>query len=245
MKRRYIAGLILVPVIIIGIINFKNVVIEVQDATVYAKQKAQEVFAKQDKKWENNEEPSKKVHLRSVKPDIPLDEILKGKNIDNKDSFNIFIDLDKRTLYFKYNEEILKQYVISAGKKSDKGKKEMEGDYKTPVGNFFVCGKELYNPSKTYLGSRWMMLSYPGLEAAEEGLEKGMITKDQYNMIKKSYQDKTIPPQTTKLGSYIGIHGGATPDYPKDWTAGCIGMYNQDVEEIYKYVKNGTRVVIQ
>ncbi|HOV25054.1 MAG TPA: L,D-transpeptidase [Pseudobacteroides sp.] len=244
MKKRYIAAVILAIAVFIVIINLKDVR-EVKDATVYAKQKAQEFFVKEDKKWENNEEPSKKVHLRSVKPDIPLDEILKGKNIDNKDGFNIFIDLDKRTLYFKYNEEILKQYVISAGKKTDEGKKETEGDYKTPVGNFYICGKEVYNPPKTYLGSRWMMLSYPGLEAAEEGLEKGMISQEQYNLIKKSYQDKTIPPQTTKLGSYIGIHGGAIPDYPKDWTAGCIGMYNQDIEEIYAYVENGTKVVIR
>ncbi len=245
MRKGYIALLFLIPVITVGMINLKNVVRGVEDVTVSAKNKVESVFAKPDNEWKNNEEPSNKAHLRSVKPDVPLDELLKGKNIDNKDSFNIFIDLEKRTLFFKYNEEIIKQYVISAGKKSEEGQKEKEGDYKTPVGNFFICQKEVYNPPKTYLGSRWMMLSYPGLEAAEEGLKKEMITKDVYNTIKESYQDKTMPPQTTKLGSYIGIHGGARPDYPRDWTAGCIGMYNQDVEEIYKYVKNGTRVVIQ
>jgi lipoprotein-anchoring transpeptidase ErfK/SrfK len=245
MRKYYIVLLILIPLITIAAINLKFVSRKVENATVYAKNKVISVFQDQDNEVKNNEVPSDKVHLRSVKPDIPLADILKSKNISVKDDFNIFIDLANRTLYLKYKEEIIKQYTISAGKKSKDGQKEKEGDYKTPVGDFYICQKEVYNPSKTYLGSRWMMLSYPGLEAAEAGLENEMITKDEYDLIKRSYKDKVMPPQTTKLGSYIGIHGGAAPNYQRDWTAGCIGMYNQDVEEIYSCVKNGTKVVIR
>jgi lipoprotein-anchoring transpeptidase ErfK/SrfK len=46
------------------------------------------------------------------------------------------------------------------------------------------------------------------------------------------------------LGSTIGIHGGAREGLPKDWTAGCIGMYDEDVEEIFEYIDKGTSVVI-
>ncbi|HEY9061184.1 MAG TPA: L,D-transpeptidase [Pseudobacteroides sp.] len=245
MKKYFIGLLVLIPLITITAVNFKFMSTKLEDATVYAKNKVTSAFQAPDREWKNNEVASDKVHLRSVKPDMQLDEILRSKNIDDKGNFSILIDLDSRTLYLKYKEEVIKQYAVSAGKRSKDGKKEKEGDYKTPIGVFYICQKEVYDPPKTYLGSRWMMLSYPGLEAAEEGLEKKMISKDDYNKIKESYSDKVMPPQTTKLGSYIGIHGGATPDYPRDWTAGCIGMYNQDVEEIYKYVKNGTTVIIR
>lgn len=192
-----------------------------------------------------NSEPSDKFHNRFVEPDIPLSQIMSDKELKADNKVNIFVDLKTRTLHFKYGEETLKKYSISAGTKTNHGDKEKEGDYRTPRGNFYICSKNIYSPPKGYIGSRWMLLSYPNIEAAERGLSSGLIDESTYNKVKSANLNKRTPPQDTILGSAIGIHGGARPNLSKDWTAGCIGMYNQDVEEIFEFVKIGTIVYIE
>lgn len=192
-----------------------------------------------------NSEPSDKFHNRFVEPDIPLSQIMSDKKFKVDNKVNIFVDLKTRTLHFKYGEETLKKYSISAGKKTNLGDKETEGDYRTPRGNFYICSKKTYYPPKGYIGTRWMLLSYPNIAAAERGLCSGLIDKSTYNKVKSANLNKRTPPQDTILGSAIGIHGGARPNLSKDWTAGCIGMYNQDVEEIFEFVKIGTIVNIK
>lgn len=193
----------------------------------------------------NNPKPSNTFHLRCVKPDTALDEIIKAKGLKKSEEFNIYIDVPKRTLYLKWKDEVLKEYVIACGSKTPLGSKQIEGDYKTPCGEFFICEKKEYDPPKNYLGSRWMMLSYPDSEAADRGLRSNLISEEISKKIKRAISNKKTPPQDTKLGSYVGIHGGAKENFPKDWTAGCIGMYDRDVEEIYRYLKVGSKVVIR
>jgi lipoprotein-anchoring transpeptidase ErfK/SrfK len=188
--------------------------------------------------------PSEVFHLRGVSPDIPLKEILHSKALA-ANSYWLQVKLDTRTLYFKDGDEILKQYRISAGKQTNQGDKEKEGDYRTPKGKFYICSKDAFLKSQGYLGTRWMLLSYPGLEAAERGLKHKIITQKVYDAIVLSISHKNVPPQDTPLGSAVGIHGGGNPALPKDWTAGCIGMYDQDIEEIYEFVKPGTLVIIE
>jgi len=197
-----------------------------------------------DQRYESSK-PSDTHHIRSVNPDISLEEIIRHRGIKPGDDFNVHVDLASRTLQFRHGSDTLKEYRIAGGSKTGLGDKEKEGDYRTPRGEFFVCSKEVYNPSKIYLGSRWMLLSYPGIEAAERGLESKLIDEKTFNRIKSSIGAKKTPPQDTPLGSAVGIHGGAQPKYPRDWTAGCIGMYDQDVEEIFKCIKVGTKVVIE
>ncbi|MFZ5986119.1 MAG: L,D-transpeptidase family protein [Bacillota bacterium] len=189
--------------------------------------------------------PSERFHRRSVSPDIPLSEIMSSRDLKADDNINIHIDIETRTLFLKYKDETLKKYRIAAGSMTDKGNKQREGDYRTPRGSFYICTKDIYSPPKGYLGSRWMLLSYPDTSAAERGLASEMISQDVYNEIIEANKKMEIPPQNTLLGSAIGIHGGARPDLSKDWTAGCIGVYNQDVEEIFEFVKVGTKVVIE
>lgn len=194
--------------------------------------------------YENNK-PSDIYHHRNIDPDIPLSQIMSDKGYSADKNVNIYVDLQTRTLFFKYCDETLKKYKISAGTKTNLGDKEKEGDYRTPRGEFFICSKNIYSPPKGYIGSRWMMLSYPNIEAAERGLNSNLIDESTYERVKSANVGKRTPPQDTILGSAIGIHGGATPQLSKDWTAGCIGMYNQDVEEIYEFMKVGTVVRIE
>jgi lipoprotein-anchoring transpeptidase ErfK/SrfK len=188
-------------------------------------------------------------HVRVTLPNKALSDILKEENIGTDSEFNIYIDLKTRSLMFRHEDKVLKRYSIGAGQNTTLGDKQKEGDMRTPRGEFYICSKEAYQQSRTVaegnLGTRWMQLSYPNMEAAERGLENNLISKEAYDKIKEAIENKKKPPQNTPLGSVIGIHGGAKRGNARDWTAGCIGMYNKDVEEIFKYLKVGDRVQIR
>lgn len=186
-----------------------------------------------------------KYHMHHTSPAEALDIIIEREGITPDTNINLLVDIETRTLFFRYDERVLKQYRISTGTRTDLGDKEVEGDFRTPRGEFYICSKRVYSPPKNYIGSRWMLLSYPNIAAAERGLNEGMINEKTYRKIVDQITSKKTPLQDTSLGSAIGIHGGAVPGISKDWTAGCIGMYDEDVEEIYKYVKAGTMVVIR
>jgi lipoprotein-anchoring transpeptidase ErfK/SrfK len=125
------------------------------------------------------------------------------------------------------------------------GDKERAGDHKTPEGKFIVCQKSVLSPADEYLGTRWMRLSYPNAEDASRGLQQGLIDKQTYNAIATAAMNGGTPPLNSSLGGGVGIHGGSTPALGSDWTWGCVGLRNSDVEEFYSFIKAGTPVVIQ
>lgn len=82
------------------------------------------------------------------------------------------------------------------------GDKTVEGDGATPLGEFYVCAK---NPrSKFYLS---LCLSYPNAQHAQRGLSEGLIDAQQYTQIIEAIRHKKMPPQHTRLGGEIYIHG--------------------------------------
>jgi murein L,D-transpeptidase YafK len=116
------------------------------------------------------------------------------------------------------------------------GDKEVEGDGKTPEGEFYVFTK---NPeSKFHLS---LGLSYPSKNDAERGFREGLIPKVEHDEILAAINDRRIPPQKTALGGEIYIHGGGTKS---DWTRGCIALSNEDIEELFKLVPIGAKVMI-
>ncbi len=154
----------------------------------------------------------------------------------------IVVRKSQRRLYLYEGDILLKSYPISLGK-NPQGQKEREGDGRTPEGKFYIC-QRAKNPAQKSLGTRWLRISYPNEEAAKRGLKKGFISREVYERILKSLSEKKIPSQKTPLGGGIGIHGGNGIHFKADWTAGCIGMYDEDVEEVYEQVSLGTPVKI-
>ncbi|MEW6172324.1 MAG: L,D-transpeptidase [Bacillota bacterium] len=138
----------------------------------------------------------------------------------------------------------LKSYQVEIG---DSGleDKQVAGDHKTPEGSFYIAEKSVFSPPDQYLGTRWMRLSYPNIDDARRGLNSGLIDQATYDYIVGATNSGQIPPQYTPLGGGIGIHGGNDTNGPGDWTWGCVGLANADVNEIYDYVSVGTPVVIQ
>ena len=148
----------------------------------------------------------------------------------------IVIKKEARTLELFDGKELVKIYNIALGFQP-KGDKEIEGDGKTPEGEFYIFTK---NPkSKFYLS---LGVSYPNIEDANRGLEAELTTSREHAEIIKAITQKRIPPQNTKLGGEIYIHGGGNFT---DWTAGCIALVNKDIKEIYEAIQVKAKVRIE
>lgn len=156
----------------------------------------------------------------------------------------LFVDKSDKLLTVYNGNTPLKAYNVELGDNGS-GDKQVAGDHKTPEGSFYITQKLVLNPADEYLGTRWMRLSYPNIEDAQRGLNSGLINKTTYSEIVNAINNGQTPPQNTALGGGDGIHGGSTPALGTNWTFGCVGLSNKDVQDFYDYVKVGTRVTIQ
>lgn len=166
-------------------------------------------------------------------PAIPQDPILL---VISKSSHSLTL--------FKEGQPI-KKYTCVFGVNPD-GDKLQQGDNRTPEGTFFITDKEKLG-NHPYLGRTWLGLSYPDIRHAERAVRQNLISSDQYQAIVAANSSGYMPPQNTKLGGWIGIHGGRE-DLTKqtiDWTEGCIAMLDSDLEELYSLISPGTKVIIQ
>jgi murein L,D-transpeptidase YafK len=115
--------------------------------------------------------------------------------------------------------------------------KEKEGDEATPVGDFFVCAK---NPKSRF--HRSLCLSYPNAEHADRGLAHGLIDAAEHASILEALAAGRMPPQHTRLGGEIYIHGRA-PNGTLG-TRGCISVDDATIEKLFDRVPLGTRVIV-
>jgi murein L,D-transpeptidase YafK len=140
----------------------------------------------------------------------------------------------------------LRTYRAVFGKGYQDGDKRMQGDKRTPEGEFYIC---TMNHSKRFY--KFMGLSYPDVKHAEEGFKSGVISRAEYRSIKKAIAERQTPPWSTRLGGAVGIHGRSlesTSPQPSfvgmNWTDGCIALDNADVDELFSVVALGTPVTI-
>ena len=127
-------------------------------------------------------------------------------------------------------------FTVSSGK--NEGDKEVLGDGKTPVGEFYITNKK--GDSFAYLA---LELSYPNAEDAERGLHAGIISQGQYQQIVNAVQTGGIPSGDTRLGGAIQIHG-ARKFAGDDSSRGCVEMLSQDMEIAYNCMELGDKVII-
>jgi murein L,D-transpeptidase YafK len=153
-------------------------------------------------------------------------------NIENP---RLIVKKSERKLEVFDDEKLLKTYKIVLGF-APEGDKEIEGDGKTPLGEFYVFTKN--EQSKFYLS---LGLSYPSIKDAERGLRDNLISRAEYDAIVAAVNEKRMPPQNTRLGGEIYIHGGGTE---KDWTWGCMALENEEMKELFKAVPAGAKVTI-
>ena len=141
-----------------------------------------------------------------------------------------------RKLEFYSDQTIIRTYRVGLGF-SPVADKVKEGDGATPEGEFYVFVKN--DKSAYYLS---LGVSYPNVEDAERGLRSKLITKKQYDAIVEANRKKTAPPQYTKLGGLIYIHGNGASS---DWTWGCVALENAEMKELFDAVPIGTPVTIK
>lgn len=161
----------------------------------------------------------------------------------------IVVFKERQILEFFLDGNLVKKYRVCLGT-SPKGPKRMLGDSKTPEGDYFVCYKSTASRFHRFLG-----ISYPGQQDAQEAFEKGFISLDDRDSIISRIRGGRIPPWETKMGGWVGIHGYPTEEYqnkwalllfpkPHNWTDGCIAMWNFEIEELFPKVSLGTPVSI-
>jgi murein L,D-transpeptidase YafK len=159
-------------------------------------------------------------------------------------SYRILVAKRARTLDLILDGHLERRYCIALGRNAA-ADKSMEGDHATPLGEFYICAK---NPRSKYFLS--LCISYPNAEHAERGLAAGLIGAEEYGQILDALHARKMPPQRTRLGGEIYIHGRRVKeaeDAPsdKDWTRGCIALENSDMQDLYDRIDIGTAVRIE
>ncbi len=135
------------------------------------------------------------------------------------------------TLELYRGEELFASYRVAIGP-GGAGPKTREGDMVTPVGRYHVVSRR---PSQYRL---FLSLDYPNSSDWERFLRlkrEGRI------------------PAAAAIGGSIGIHGPpiALPEETKanlkasDWTAGCIAVDDDEIQDIAHAVPDGTPVDIE
>jgi murein L,D-transpeptidase YafK len=141
----------------------------------------------------------------------------------------------QRKLLLHNRDRVVKAYNIDLGSDPVRDKTK-RGDGRTPEGDFYVCKR--VDPSRFH---RAFVLSYPSIEDAARGYLGGLISLPEYVDVVEANIRRDTPPQSTKLGGLLEIHGSWQG---VDWTAGCAAVSNEDMDELWHVIREKTRVTI-
>ena len=135
----------------------------------------------------------------------------------------IVVEKSARKLSVLRHGKEIRSYQIALGG-APVGRKEEEGDMKTPEGVYTIDSR---NPQSDFHLA--LHISYPGPDDESRAASRGV-----------------------SAGCDIEIHGlpnghgsmGAS-DWQKDWTAGCIALTDEQIEELWRLVPDGTPIEIR
>lgn len=147
----------------------------------------------------------------------------------------VVVNKARRELILYSGGEAVRTYRAALGF-SPVGDKVRQGDGATPEGDFYIFTKN--DKSAYYLS---LGVSYPNADDADRGLRDGLISRAQHRRIMRALRVKGTPPQNTRLGGEIYIHGNGAS---RDWTLGCVALEDADIKELFDAVPRGTPVTI-
>jgi len=157
---------------------------------------------------------------------------------------HVVVDTSAGTLAVMQGEQVVRVFEDIAIGRYGATDNRQRGDNMTPLGYFtigWITSQSRYH--------RFLGLNYPDLETASRAFFKGLITKKEWLEIRSASKAGRRPPQNTRLGGMIGIHGVGEGDveFHKDynWTNGCVALTNAEIDQLLKWVKVGTRVEIR
>ena len=122
---------------------------------------------------------------------------------------------------------VIKTYAMRLGF-APIGHKTTEGDGKTPEGSYTLDWR---NPNSQFYKS--LHISYPNANDTAQAKARGVSAGGDVMIHGSSNLPQGKPQQ-------------AMYDYlpREDWTHGCVSVSNQDMDELWANVKNGTKIVI-
>ena len=187
--------------------------------------------------------------IEPIEPETPPGEELSLPTPDSSDSnrrcsrvIAIEVRKSERSLVAQCADGEPIKFRAAMGREP-RGAKERHGDMKTPEGTYRVAG-----PPRSSRFHLFLPIDYPGDRDAERALELGLITKGERDEIVAAWSEERLPPQDTRLGGNLGIHGegsrwqGDTEGL--NWTYGCVGLADRDIEFLSTRVSKGTPVII-
>jgi murein L,D-transpeptidase YafK len=141
----------------------------------------------------------------------------KFKTYDGPEVTRIVVFKESRKMYLMHHDQALRVFDIDLGFEP-RGHKEREGDGRTPIGDYIIDRR---NPESSYHLS--IGISYPNPDDMARAQMMGV-----------------------RPGGDIFIHGQPNGKRvrSRDWTAGCIAVSNEEMEDIYAMVRDGTPIRI-
>ncbi len=138
---------------------------------------------------------------------------------------NILVKKAERKLFLRHGNDIVRSYHIALGGRPE-GHKTREGDNKTPEGRYKISGR---NPGSLY--HRSLRISYP--DANDRAQAKALGVSPGGDIMIHGY-----PNRSSDFLFYF-VHKFS------DWTQGCIAVTNDEIEEIWRLVPDGTPITIE
>lgn len=156
----------------------------------------------------------------------------------------ILVDTRKMVLSVLEGNKIRRTYKKIAIGRAGTTKNKIQGDNKTPLGDFRLVRIKPSSSFHLFFG-----IDYPTVADARRAFRAGTISYEDYTAVFRAFKARGIPPQDSPLGGYIGIHGigkGDTAVHENfNWTQGCIALTNQQIDDLSKWVYIGMRVVVR
>ncbi|GLK64999.1 L,D-transpeptidase family protein [Paracoccus kondratievae] len=146
------------------------------------------------------------------------DSLQPSKTYQGPPITQVVVKKGERKMYMVSGKEVIKSYKINLGNQPV-GPKQYEGDGRTPEGMYFI---DRFNPRSRYHLS--VGISYPSAQDVARAATMGL-----------------------RPGGDIFIHGlgpeGRALNRP-DWTAGCIAVTDEEIEEIFTMLRPGVPVFL-
>ncbi len=166
---------------------------------------------------------------------ILVEQVKVEKPAIGTEKLSLVVKKSARKMHLYEGQKLRKTYNIALGF-NPTGTKLKQGDGATPEGEYFLTHKNA--KSKFYLS---LGVSFPNKQDAEAGLRNKLISQMEYEQILAAQNNQQKPPQNTKLGGDIFLHGGGTNS---DWTWGCVALSNEDIKELFDLLPIKTPIKI-
>lgn len=135
----------------------------------------------------------------------------------------VLVEKKERRLALLANGQEVRAYRVALGPNPE-GPKATKGDMRTPEGVYFIVGR---NEQSRY--HRALRISYPSPADTARARALGVSPGG----------DIMIHGLPEGRGEMAGLH----PDF--NWTRGCIAVTNEEIEEIWRLVPDGTPIEIR